>query len=60
MAQVVQGNHQNRTYQLILDDEASPQALLRQLVEHDVDIKRFEVATPPLEQIFIRVVGGEQ
>ncbi|MFC2031061.1 ABC transporter ATP-binding protein, partial [Chloroflexota bacterium] len=60
VAQVVQANQHSHTYQLILDDEASPQALLRQLVEQDVDIKRFEVATPPLEQIFIRVVGGEQ
>lgn len=60
VAQVVQANQHNHTYQLILDDETSPQALLRHLVEQDISIQRFEVATPPLEQIFIRVVGGEQ
>ncbi len=60
VAQVVQGNQHNHTYQLILDYETSPQALLRHLVEQDISIQRFEVATPPLEQIFIRVVGGEQ
>jgi ABC-2 type transport system ATP-binding protein len=59
VAQVVQANQHNHTYQLILDDETSPQALLRHLVEQDISIQRFEVATPPLEQIFIRVVGGE-
>lgn len=60
VAQVVQANQHNHTYQLVLDDETSPQALLRHLVEQDISIQRFEVATPPLEQIFIRVVGGEQ
>jgi len=28
------------------------------LVEREIPVERFEVATPPLEEIFIRVVEG--
>jgi ABC-2 type transport system ATP-binding protein len=48
----------NRTYELILEPEATPKSILRQLVEADVGVDRFEVATPPLEEIFIDVVEG--
>jgi ABC-2 type transport system ATP-binding protein len=48
----------NHAFELILEADASPQALLRQLVEADVTIERFEVASPPLEEIFINVVEG--
>jgi ABC-2 type transport system ATP-binding protein len=50
----------NHTYELILERDTSPQAILRQLVEADVVVERFEVATPPLEEIFISVVEGAQ
>lgn len=46
----------NHTYELILEPEASAQDVLRQLVDLDITISRFEVATPPLEEIFINVV----
>ena len=48
----------NHHHELILEPEVPPQAILRQLVERDVIIERFEVATPPLEEIFINVVEG--
>jgi ABC-2 type transport system ATP-binding protein len=48
----------NHHYELTLEPEVSPQAILRQLVERDVLIESFEVATPPLEEIFINVVEG--
>jgi ABC-2 type transport system ATP-binding protein len=50
----------NHAYQLVLAQDASPQALLRQLVERGVTIERFEVATPPLEEIFIGAVEQVQ
>jgi len=50
----------NSAYQLVLEREASPQALLRYLVEASVAVQRFEVATPPLEEIFISVVEAGQ
>jgi ABC-type uncharacterized transport system ATPase subunit len=50
----------NRAYELILEPEATPKSILRQLVEADVGVDRFEVATPPLEEIFIDVVEGRR
>jgi len=50
----------NHAYELILDPEVSPQAILRQLVSLDIAIERFEVASPPLEEIFINAVEGSQ
>jgi ABC-2 type transport system ATP-binding protein len=41
---------------IVLEDDTSPQDILRQLVEQEIPVERFEVATPPLEEIFIRVV----
>ena len=44
---------------IVLQDDVSPQDILRQLVELEVPVQRFEVATPPLEEIFIKVVEGK-
>ena len=46
----------NHTYELVLDQDTSPQAILQQLVAANVAVQRFEVATPPLDEIFISVV----
>ncbi len=50
----------NHTYELVLEPETSPQAILKQLVSADVTIDRFEVATPPLDEIFVNVVEGDR
>jgi ABC-2 type transport system ATP-binding protein len=50
----------NHGFRLVLDLDTSPQEVLRQLVQADVSVHRFEVATPPLEQIFISVVEGRR
>jgi ABC-2 type transport system ATP-binding protein len=55
---VERAERHNRAYELILEPEATPKSILRQLVEADVTVDRFEVATPPLEEIFINVVEG--
>jgi ABC-2 type transport system ATP-binding protein len=60
MAGVQRVEQHNHAYQLILEAETSPKELLRQLVAADVDVRRFEVATPPLEEIFISVVEGDR
>jgi ABC-2 type transport system ATP-binding protein len=44
---------------LTLADDAGPQDLLRTLVERGVQIREFEVAPVPLEDIFVSVVGEE-
>jgi ABC-2 type transport system ATP-binding protein len=56
LAGVQRVDQHNGVYQLILEDDAQPQAILHQLVKAGVTIQRFEVATPPLEEIFISVV----
>ena len=43
--------------ELVLDGRTSPQDVLRRLVALDVTVDRFEVATPSLNEIFLRVVG---
>jgi ABC-2 type transport system ATP-binding protein len=48
----------NGSYQLILEGDTDPQSILRQLVDANVTVNRFEVSTPPLEEIFITVVEG--
>lgn len=41
---------------LTLQPGAHPQELLRQLVERGVELERFEIAVPTLDEIFIRAV----
>jgi ABC-2 type transport system ATP-binding protein len=43
--------------ELILDGNTTPQQVLERLVSRGIAINRFEVATPPLNEIFLRVVG---
>ena len=48
------------TYQeLLLDGKTSPQRVLASLVNRNVTVNRFEVATPPLSEIFIQVARGQ-
>jgi len=43
--------------ELVLDGNTSPQQVLERLVSTGIVINRFEVATPPLNEIFLKVVG---
>ena len=43
--------------EIVLDGSTTPQQLLETLVRRGIVINRFEVATPPLNEIFIKVVG---
>jgi ABC-2 type transport system ATP-binding protein len=43
--------------ELLLDGKTTPQQLLERLVSRGIVIKRFEIATPPLNEIFLKVVG---
>ena len=47
-------------YALQLAEGRTPEELLRSLLERGAKIDRFELATPSLEEIFLRVVGREQ
>jgi ABC-2 type transport system ATP-binding protein len=56
----VPGVAEKRTHkgyvELVLDGNTTPQQVLERLVSQRVVINRFEVATPPLNEIFLRVV----
>ncbi len=43
--------------ELMLDDKTTPRQVLEHLMGTGLTINRFEVATPPLNEIFLRVVG---
>jgi len=43
--------------ELVLDGNTTSQQVLERLVSTGITIDRFEVATPPLNEIFLRVVG---
>ena len=47
-------------FTLTLEEDVTPQELLRVLVEHGIPLTAFEAATVPLEEIFIAVVKGER
>jgi ABC-2 type transport system ATP-binding protein len=43
--------------ELILDDQTTPQQVLAYLMSHGIEINRFEVATPSLNEIFLKEAG---
>ena len=43
--------------ELVLEDKTTPQQVLETLVGRGINVKRFEIAAPPLNEIFIKVVG---
>jgi ABC-2 type transport system ATP-binding protein len=49
----------NASAKLFLAAGTSPQDVLRNLLEQNVILERFEIATPTLDEIFIRVVQDE-
>jgi ABC-2 type transport system ATP-binding protein len=45
--------------ELFLDGKTTPQQLLERLVSRGIAINRFEIASPPLNEIFLKVVGSD-
>jgi len=43
--------------ELVLDNKTTPHQFLERLVSRGIVINRFEIATPPLNEIFLKVVG---
>ena len=50
-------DHRNAT-ELVLDGKTTPQQLLGWLVTRGITVNRFEIATPSLNEIFIKVAGN--
>ncbi len=57
---VVSMKAENSSVRLHLNDQLSPQELLRELVSMEIAIDKFELALPTLDEIFIQIVtAGE-
>jgi ABC-2 type transport system ATP-binding protein len=51
--------HTHKNYvELVLDGKTTPKEVLAYLASRDIIINRFEIASPPLNEIFLREVGG--
>ncbi|MCP4147860.1 MAG: ATP-binding cassette domain-containing protein [bacterium] len=46
-------------HELILDKDTTPQQVLEQLVKQGKMVKRFEIATPSLNEIFLKIVDEQ-
>jgi len=55
------GRHDYKDHiELFFDRETSPHQILTQLMKQKIEISRFEVSTPNLNDIFLQLVGKEQ
>jgi ABC-2 type transport system ATP-binding protein len=45
--------------ELFLDGTTTPQQILETLMKRGVTVNRFEIATPPLNEIFLKVAGRD-
>lgn len=50
----------NGRYRLVLDDHAQPNQILKNLINAGVELSEFEIAIPPLNEIFIQVVRKKE
>jgi ABC-2 type transport system ATP-binding protein len=58
--QGVSGSIRHKGYvELMLEENITPQHLLEQLVSREIMIKRFEIVTPTLNEIFLKVAGDK-
>jgi ABC-2 type transport system ATP-binding protein len=47
----------NNASRLTLSESTSPQEVLERFVEHNIQLEKFEIAVPTLDEIFIKVVA---
>jgi len=50
----------NGRYRLVVDEHAQPNEILKNLINNGVELTDFEIAVPPLNQIFINVVQTQK
>ena len=55
---VIKRNNQKRAIELILDANTTPQQLLERLIKKGIKVNRFELSSPSLNEIFIKVAGN--
>ncbi len=60
IAGVVKIDPINGRYRLSLDEQAEPNQILKTLINQGIELTTFELAVPPLNQIFIKVVKEQR
>jgi len=50
----------NGRYRLVLDETSEPSKILKDLINQGVELIEFEIAVPPLNEIFIKVVKEQE
>lgn len=50
----------NGRFRLVLDEASEPSKILKDLINQGVDLIEFEIAVPPLNEIFIKVVKEQE
>jgi ABC-2 type transport system ATP-binding protein len=50
----------NGRYKLVLKENAQPKQILKELINQGVELSEFEIAVPPLNEIFIQVVQHKE
>ncbi len=58
LAGVTDVSRQNGDYRLTLAQGTTPQAVLERLVSSGVQVDKFEIAMPTLDEVFVRIVTG--
>jgi ABC-2 type transport system ATP-binding protein len=56
---VTKRNNQKCGVELVLDERTTPQHILENLVKKGITVNRFELSTPSLNDIFIKVAGND-
>jgi len=56
---VVERREHKDSVELVLDGKTTPQQVLKYLLGRGIVVNRFEIATPPLNEIFLKVVGKD-
>jgi ABC-2 type transport system ATP-binding protein len=59
MPGVIEQRQHKDHIELVLDGKTTPQQVLKHLLSRGTVINRFEIATPPLNEIFLKVVGND-
>jgi ABC-2 type transport system ATP-binding protein len=54
---VTRRNDRQGSTELVLDERVTPQEVLEKLMQMGIIVNRYEVSTPPLNDIFLQVVG---
>jgi ABC-2 type transport system ATP-binding protein len=58
MPGVINKKYNKGAYELVLAPDTAPQNILDQLRERGITVKRFEITTPSLNEIFLNIVGS--